>query len=44
VALAIDDLEGLNRLGVAGVAQSLIIVGANIALVGALASMLEGDR
>jgi hypothetical protein len=41
VALAIDDLEGLNRLGVAGVAQSLIIVGANIGLVGALASMLE---
>ena len=43
VALAID-LEGLNRLGVAAVAQSLIVVGANIALVGALSSMLEGER
>jgi hypothetical protein len=41
IALAIDDLDGLNRLGVAAVAQSLIIVGANIGLVGALASMLE---
>ncbi|MEX2227340.1 MAG: glycosyltransferase family 2 protein [Dehalococcoidia bacterium] len=44
VALAIDDLAGLNRLGVAGVAQSLIVVGANVGLVGALSSMLEGER
>jgi glycosyltransferase involved in cell wall biosynthesis len=43
IALAINDLEGLSRLGVAGVAQSLIIVGANIGLVGALSSMLEGE-
>jgi hypothetical protein len=41
VVLAIDDLEGLNRLGVAAMAQSLIIVGVNVGLVGALSSMLE---
>jgi glycosyltransferase involved in cell wall biosynthesis len=43
VVVAFGWLGALSALGVAAVAQSFIIVGANIALVGALSSMLE-DR
>ena len=41
--LGLDELGGLSRLDVAAIAQALIIVGANVVLVGALASLLEGE-
>jgi len=44
IVLAFGGIGGLSTLGLAGVAQALIIVGANIGLVGALSSMLEGER
>ncbi len=44
VILGIVELGGVSRLDVAAIAQALIIVGANIGLVGALASLLEDDR
>jgi glycosyltransferase involved in cell wall biosynthesis len=41
VLLAVVDVSGLSQLDLAAIAQALIIVGVNIGLVGALASLLE---
>jgi hypothetical protein len=41
--IAIEAPPGVSTLGLMAVAQTLIVAGANIALVGALASLLEGD-
>ena len=43
VILLLSGEAGINRIGLAAVAQTLIVVGANAGLVGALASLLE-DR
>ena len=43
VVLGVVDLNGVSHLDVAAVAQALIIVGANVGLVGALTSLLEPD-
>jgi hypothetical protein len=43
IVIAVVDTSGLSRTDLAAIAQSLIIIGANIALVGSLASLLEGD-
>jgi glycosyltransferase involved in cell wall biosynthesis len=43
VILVLVGSAGINRIGLAAVAQTLIVVGANAGLVGALASLLE-DR
>jgi len=42
--LAFVETGGLSRVDLAAIAQTLIIVGANVGLVGALASLLEGER
>ena len=41
VLLLGGDRAGINHIGLAAIAQTLIIVGANAGLVGALASLLE---
>ncbi len=43
VLIAFAKFEGLSRLDLAAIGQALIVVGANVVLVGALASMLEGE-
>jgi glycosyltransferase involved in cell wall biosynthesis len=43
VLIAFVDVAGLSRLDLAAIAQAVIVVGANIALVGAVASLLEDD-
>jgi hypothetical protein len=43
VLLAVSTPANLSRPDLAAIAQALIIVGVNVALVGALASLLEGD-
>jgi hypothetical protein len=43
VVLAISTPANINRLDVAAIAQALVLVGINIVLVGAMASLLEGD-
>jgi glycosyltransferase involved in cell wall biosynthesis len=43
VLIALANPHGLSRLDLAAIAQALIVVGANVVLVGALASMLEGE-
>jgi hypothetical protein len=43
IVLAIDSDLGVSTLGLMAVAQTLIIAGANIALVGAMCSLLEGE-
>jgi len=43
IILGVVELKGVSRLDVAAIAQALIIVGANVGLVGALASLLEAD-
>jgi hypothetical protein len=43
VVLAISTPANISRLDVAAIAQALVLVGVNIALVGAMASLLEGD-
>ena len=43
VLLAIATPSNVSRLDLAAIAQALVIVGVNIALVGAMASLLEGD-
>lgn len=43
VVIAFVDITAVNRVDLAAIAQALIIVGANVVLVGALASLLEGD-
>ncbi len=43
VVIAFYQPESLSTIGLMAIAQTLIIAGANIALVGALASMLEGE-
>jgi hypothetical protein len=42
--LAFTEVKGVSALGLAGIAQAFIVVGGNIVLVGALSSMLEGER
>ena len=42
--MAFVDTGGLSRLDLAAIAQAAIIVGVNIGLVGALASLLEEER
>lgn len=44
VLLAFYTFGGVSRIDLAAIAQALIIVGTNVVLVGALASLLEGDR
>jgi hypothetical protein len=41
VILLLVDEVGVSRIGLAAVAQTLIVVGANAVLVGAMASLLE---
>jgi hypothetical protein len=41
VGLLVSGEAGINRIGLAAVAQTLIVVGANAGLVGALAALLE---
>jgi glycosyltransferase involved in cell wall biosynthesis len=41
--IALVDIPGVSRLDLAAIAQASIIVGVNIGLVGALASLLEGE-
>jgi glycosyltransferase involved in cell wall biosynthesis len=41
VALLVSGEAGINRIGLAAIAQTLIVVGANAGLVGALAALLE---
>jgi glycosyltransferase involved in cell wall biosynthesis len=43
VLIAFVDVAGVSRLDLAAVAQASIIVGVNVGLVGALASLLEAD-
>ncbi|MBI5289522.1 MAG: glycosyltransferase family 2 protein [Chloroflexi bacterium] len=43
ILLAFYEPEGLSTLGLMGVAQTLIIAGANVLLVGSMASLLEGE-
>ncbi len=43
VVIALVDIPGVSRLDLAAIAQASIIVGVNIGLVGALASLLEGE-
>jgi hypothetical protein len=43
ILLAFVDFHSVNKLELAAMAQALIIVGVNVGLVGALASLLE-DR
>lgn len=43
VLLGLADFGGVSRLDVAAIAQALIILGVNVGLVGALASLLEPD-
>ncbi len=43
VLIAFVDVAGVSRLDLAAIAQSAIIVGVNVGLVGALASLLEPD-
>jgi glycosyltransferase involved in cell wall biosynthesis len=44
IAIAFVDTGGLSRLDLAAIAQAAIIVGANIGLVGSLASLLEEEN
>jgi glycosyltransferase involved in cell wall biosynthesis len=43
IVLAFWEPPGVSMLGLMAIAQTLIVAGANVGLVGALASMLEGD-
>ena len=43
VLIAFVDVASVSRLDLAAIAQALIIVGVNVGLVGALASLLEAD-
>ncbi len=44
VLIAFVTFHSISRLDLAAIAQALIIVGANVGLVGALSSLLEGDQ
>jgi hypothetical protein len=41
VILLLSGEAGINRIGLAAIAQTLIVVGANAGLVGALSALLE---
>ena len=43
VVIALVETNGVSRTDLAAIAQTLVIVGANVVLVGALSSLLEGE-